>query len=81
MSENSGFRQGIQIAFRLGTELTVTTIVAGLLGYALDYFFGSKPWGLVVGVIFGVAAGCLGVYRTAIKLAIEENPENKDFEN
>ena len=71
----------MQIAFRLGTELTVATIIGGLLGYGLDYFFGSKPWGLVVGIIFGAAAGCLGVYRVAMKLTIEEDPENKDFEN
>ncbi len=81
MSKNSGFRQGIQIAFRLGTELTVATIIGGLPGYALDYFFGSKPWGLVVGIVFGVVAGCLGVYRVAMKLTIEEDPENKDLEN
>ena len=81
MSKNSGFRQGMQVAFRLGTELTVATIIGGLLGYALDYFFGSKPWGLVVGIVFGVAAGCLAVYRVAMKLAIEEDPLNKDFKN
>ena len=45
MSENSGFRQGMQVAFRLGTELTVATIIGGLLGYALDTFSGTKPWG------------------------------------
>ena len=71
----------MQIAFRLGTELTVATIIGGLLGYALDYFFGSKPWGLVVGIVLGVAAGCLGVYRFAMKLTAEEDPENKELEN
>ena len=81
MSKNSGFRQGMQIAFRLGTELTVATIIGGLLGYALDYFFGSKPWGLVFGIVFGVVAGCLGVYRFAIKMTIEEDLEDKDFDN
>ena len=71
----------MQIAFRLGTELTVATIIGGLLGDALDYFFGSKPWGLVVGIIFGAAAGCLGVYRVAMKMTIEEDLEDKDFDS
>ena len=71
----------MQVAFRLGVELTVATIIGGLLGYALDYFFGSKPWGLVVGIVFGVVAGCLGVYRFAIKMTIEEDLEDKDFDN
>ena len=77
MSKNSGFRQGVQLAFRLGTELTVATIIGGLMGYTLDSYFETKPWGLVVGVVFGVVAGCLGVYRVAIKMSIEdENTDN-----
>ncbi len=71
----------MHIAFRLGTELTVATFIGGLLGFALDNFFGSKPWGLVVGIVLGVAAGCLGVYRVAMSLTIEENPEDNDLEN
>jgi ATP synthase protein I len=76
MSENSGFRQGMQVAFRLGTELTVATTIGGLLGYALDNFFGTKPWGLVVGILLGTAAGCLAVYRVAMTLTVEEDTNN-----
>lgn len=42
------------------------------MGYALDYYFDTKPWGIVVGLIFGTAAGCLTVYRTAISLQFNE---------
>jgi ATP synthase protein I len=80
MSENSGFRQGMQVAFRLGTELTVATIIGGLLGYALDSFFGTKPWGMVLGIVLGSAAGCLAVYRVAMTLTIEEDDTNNDLE-
>lgn len=80
MSENSGFRQGMQVAFRLGTELTVATIIGGLLGYALDSFFGTKPWGMVVGILLGSAAGCLAVYRVAMILTVEEDDTDNDLE-
>ena len=80
MSENSGFRQGMQVAFRLGTELTVATIIGGLLGFALDSFFGTKPWGMVIGILLGSAAGCLAVYRVAMTLTIEEDDTNNDLE-
>ena len=76
MSKNSGFRQGVQLAFRLGTELMVATMVGGLMGYGLDSFFKTKPWGLVVGVVFGIIAGCLGVYRVAMKMNIEDIDNN-----
>ena len=70
----------MQVAFRLGTELTVATIIGGLLGYALDSFFGTKPWGLVVGIVLGSAAGCLAVYRVAMTLTLEEDDTNNDLE-
>ena len=70
----------MQFAFRLGTELTVATIIGGLLGYALDSFFGTKPWGMVVGIVLGSAAGCLAVYRVAMTLTIEEDDTNNDLE-
>ena len=70
----------MQVAFRLGTELTVATIIGGLLGYALDNFFGTKPWGLVVGILLGSAAGCLAVYRVAMTLTVEEDDTNNDSE-
>ena len=70
----------MQVAFRLGTELTVATIIGGLLGYALDNFFGTKPWGLVAGIVLGSAAGCLAVYRVAMTLTIEEDDTNNDLE-
>jgi len=80
MTKKSGFRQGMQIAFRLGTELTVATIIGGLMGYAVDNLFETKPWGLIVGVIFGVVAGCLGVYRVAMKMNIEDKDTNSNLE-
>ena len=80
MSKNNGFRQGMQIAFRLGTELTVATIIGGLMGYALDSFFETKPWGLVVGVVFGVVAGCLGVYRVAMRMSTDNEDTDNNLE-
>jgi ATP synthase protein I len=80
MSNKNGFRQGMQIAFRLGTELTVATIIGGLIGYALDDLLGTKPWGLVICVTFGVTAGCLNVYRVAMSMTIDDNDKNNDLE-
>ena len=76
MSKNNGLRQGMQIAFRLGTELTVATLVGALLGYGLDRFFDTRPWGLAAGVVLGGAAGCLNVYRAAMLLGMEDADDN-----
>jgi len=71
-------RQGIGLAFRLGTELVVATMIGALMGYAADHYFDTRPWGILVGLIFGAAAGCLSVYRTAMKLNFDEEDSNGD---
>ena len=81
MSKNNGFRQGMQIAFRLGTELTVATFIGAILGYGVDWFFGISPWGLAIGVIFGGAAGSLNVYRVAMLMTLEDKNTEKNNNN
>jgi ATP synthase protein I len=78
MSDNSGFSQGLSIALRFGIEMVVATGLGGLMGYALDDFFDSKPWCLVVGVFFGGAAGALNVYYAAMQLTFEDNNDDKN---
>ena len=57
---------GLSQAVRIGTDLLAALIVGGGLGWAVDtYLLGSTPWGLVVGLIFGVAAGIRNAYRSA----------------
>lgn len=61
------FRQGLSFAFRLGTELVVSTVVGAFLGYLLDSWLGTRPWIMVVGVLLGSAAGFRSVYQIATR--------------
>ncbi len=76
MKANESFRQGLGFAVRLGVEFTVSTGVGTLMGYFLDDWLDTSPWFLAIGVIFGGAAGCLGVYRAANELT--PPPEDED---
>lgn len=76
MSKSSEFRQGLSIAFRLGTELTVAVMIGAVMGYALDRYLNTKPWFLAIGVILGGAAGCLNVYRVAKEMTINNDDQN-----
>ena len=76
MNKGGGFRQGLSIAFRLGTELTVTVMIGAVMGYALDRYLNAKPWFLAIGVILGGAAGCLNVYRVAKEITINNDDQN-----
>lgn len=65
MSNGEGFRHGLSVAFRVGVEMLVATLLGSLMGFALDKFFDTSPWFLIAGVFLGGAAGTLNVYRTA----------------
>jgi ATP synthase protein I len=60
--------------------MTVAILIGALMGYALDYFLGTDPWFLAIGVLFGGAAGVLNVYRAAMEMQkdLEDGDENQD---
>ena len=77
MSQGDGFRKGVGIAFRLGTELIVAPFLGSAMGYALDYQLGSDPWFLIFGVFMGGAAGCLNAYR-AFQEVVKDNGKDNE---
>ncbi len=61
VADASGFARG----FRLSSELVAGVLVGAVIGWALDRFLGITPWGLIVFVLLGFAAGVLNVMRGA----------------
>ena len=55
--------------FRLSTELVAGVLVGAALGWLLDRWLGSSPFGLIVFLLLGFAAGVLNVLRVAGLLA------------
>ena len=76
MSKGKGFSYSLSVGLRLGAELVIAILIGSVMGYALDDYFNTSPWMLVVGMLFGVATGCLNVYRCAQK--IEDNGFNDE---
>jgi ATP synthase protein I len=51
--------------FRLSTELVGGVLLGAALGWLVDRWLGSSPWGLIVLVLLGFAGGVLNVMRAA----------------
>lgn len=59
----SGGMQGMGLAFRVAAEFASGVLVGSGLGWIFDRFLGTSPWGLIVLLLLGFAAGVLNVLR------------------
>jgi ATP synthase protein I len=57
----SNFARG----FQLSGEFVAGILVGGIIGWSIDHFAGTSPWGLIVLLMLGFAAGTLNVMRSA----------------
>jgi ATP synthase protein I len=57
----SGYAKG----FRLSSELVGGVALGAGLGWLIDHGLGIAPWGLIVFLLLGFAAGVLNVMRSA----------------
>lgn len=51
------------LALRYGAEFGACVFVGLMLGLLIDNFLNTAPWGLLIMLGFGLAAGVLGVIR------------------
>ena len=63
VADRSSLQQGLGLGLRIGIELVVAVVVATGIGWAIDRWLRTRPWGMIVLFFMGVAAGMLNVYR------------------
>ena len=60
-TDYSGFARGM----RLSAELVGGVVIGFILGWLFDRWLGTSPWGVIVFLLLGFAAGVLNVMRSA----------------
>lgn len=61
--ENIRGKSGMGEALRLSSEFVAAILVGAGLGWALDYAFGTGPFGMIGFLMLGFAAGILNIMR------------------
>lgn len=64
-------------AFKLSTEFLAALMVGGGIGWLLDDALDTRPALLLTGLVFGIAAGFYGVFRTARRMQAEDAEKAK----
>ena len=59
-----GTMQGLAEGLKLGSEFVAGVVVGAAIGYGIDYFAGTMPFGLIVFLMIGFAAGVRNVLRS-----------------
>jgi ATP synthase protein I len=62
---------------RLSTELVAGVIVGAAIGWGLDHLLGISPWGFIVFLLLGFAAGILNLMRAAGMVAERKWPKGR----
>lgn len=63
--------RGMAYGLRMASELVGAVLVGGLIGWALDWWLGTKPWLFLVFFFLGFAAGVMNVTRAFTRLQAE----------
>jgi ATP synthase protein I len=58
-------RPGYAVAMRLAADFVAGVLLGAALGWGFDRLLGTSPWGLIVFLLLGFAAGILTVVRSA----------------
>jgi len=62
----------------IGLELAGAVAGFALVGFWIDRHFGSKPWGLVVGLVLGMVGGLYNLVKESMQASREARAEDQD---
>jgi ATP synthase protein I len=61
----------------LGLQLAGGVAGFALIGYWIDRQYGSRPWGLIVGVVLGIVGGLYNLVKEALQATREAAQEDE----
>lgn len=62
----------------VGLEFGLSIAVATLIGYFADKYFGSSPYGLIIGMVIGTIAGVKRLWNFVKSYIAKNGSENDD---
>jgi ATP synthase protein I len=73
--ESSG---GMAYAVKMSSEFIAGIVVGAVIGWLIDKFAGTSPWGLIIFLLLGFCAGVLNILRSAGLIAVPKSERGFD---
>lgn len=73
-----GTSSALALGWRIGLELVVAVVVGFFIGWAIDKWLGTRPWGMIGFFFLGIAAGMVNVYRTVAGMGMAMGYRRQD---
>lgn len=70
-------RKGMALGLKISSEFIAAVAVGAMLGYLIDRFAGTAPWGMIILLLLGFCAGILNVLRAVGMVAKPKALEQK----
>jgi ATP synthase protein I len=64
---DKGMGKALGTGLRVGSELIAGVLVGGFIGWWIDRWLGTSPFGLLIMITIGMAAGFWSVYKIAMQ--------------
>ena len=72
-----GSMQGMAQGLKIASEFIAGVVVGAVIGYGIDQLFGTTPFGLIVFLMLGFAAGVMNVIRSASQPTPPADPNSR----
>ena len=59
---------GLGAGWRISIEIVTAVVVCTGIGWSMDYWFGTKPWLMLIFLVLGAVAGINNAVRTALRM-------------
>lgn len=64
--------EAMGLAYMMGLHLVSGVVVGLVMGYYLDKYFGTRPWLMLIFLIFGIIAGYRNMFREMKRIQRKE---------
>ncbi len=75
---DKNYLNALSRAGSIGLHMVSGIAVGALMGYGLDHWLDTKPWGTGIFLIFGIIAGFKNVYLDTKRLVASQKEEDKN---